>query len=228
MTVLGVVTGAQAEARRLPSGRGEVSFDVVCAGGRAARAEAGARALIERGCAGLISFGLAGGLAPALGPGRLVVGRRVLWSDGGAVEAREAWTRALAEALAAFDPLVADVAAADRVVSTAAEKRALFDQTGAAAVDLESGAVAAAARAAGLPFAVLRVICDPAERRIPAAAAAGLDDRGRVRSGAVLAGLLRRPGDLAATVALARDARRALAVLAQAAGRLETAGLFGG
>ncbi len=54
--------------------------------------------------------------------------------------------------------------AAEAVLASRAAKAAAWTATAALAVDLESGAVAQAARARGLPFAVLRAVCDPAEQ----------------------------------------------------------------
>ena len=47
-------------------------------GGRAEGAAAASQRLIEKGVAGLISFGLAGGLDPALTPGAVLVPATVL------------------------------------------------------------------------------------------------------------------------------------------------------
>jgi len=94
------------------------------------------------------------------------------------------------------------------IVPSAAAKRALWQRTGAAAVDLESGAVARAA----LPFAALRAVCDPAERDLPAAALIPLVD-GKIALGAILAELARHPGQLPGLIALARDARLAKTAL---------------
>ena len=91
------------------------------------------------------------------------------------------------------------------VLATAAEKAALRRATGADAVDLES---AAAARA-GIPFAALRAICDPAARDLPHAALVALDARGRIGALHVLAAVLARPAELPALLRLAGDAARA-------------------
>ena len=101
----------------------------------------------------------------------------------------------------------------DRVVVSSEEKRRLSQTSGASLVDMESGAVAAGAVAAGVPFAVVRAICDPAHRTLPPAALVALDTAGRLLGARLALSILIRPGQLAALFALARDAaaaRRAL------------------
>ncbi len=103
--------------------------------------------------------------------------------------------------------------ASDRVVVEARDKRLLWQSTGAAAVDLESGAVARVGAEHGLPVAVLRAICDPADRSLPPAAMESLSRAGEIRIGSVLASLLKAPLQLPALLRLAMDAaaaRRAL------------------
>ena len=77
----------------------------------------------------------------------------------------------------------------ERIVATAADKRALFEATGAQAVDMESHEVAAVAAAAGLPFLVIRALADPYDQVIPQVAREALRPDGRVR----LQGHARRP-----------------------------------
>jgi adenosylhomocysteine nucleosidase len=158
--------------------------------------------LVERGATALVSFGLAGGLDPALRPGAVIVARDVL-SNG----ARFATDVALG---AAFGGITGQtVLAGTAVVADAVAKRALFTATGAHAVDLESGAVIAVARAHGLPFAVVRAVCDPAERDLPPAALVALGPDGGIGLLAVLRSVVRRPGQIAGLLAVARDAARA-------------------
>jgi len=99
------------------------------------------------------------------------------------------------------------------MAATSAEKARMREITGADAIDLESGPVAIAAVASGLPFAVLRAICDPAERDLPPAALVALDQQGIIGLRRILASLSRRPDQLPALIALARDAARARAAL---------------
>ena len=66
---LGIVTGLPGEAR---AARGAAAL-VLCADGSPERARSHAEALTGAGVAGLVSFGVAGGLDPALPPGTVVV-----------------------------------------------------------------------------------------------------------------------------------------------------------
>jgi hypothetical protein len=111
----------------------------------------------------------------------------------------------------------------DTVLATVAEKAAAY-AAGADAVDLESAAVARTAAAAGLPFAVLRAICDEAGRPLPRAAVVALDAEGKISIGRVLGALLRQPGDIFALMALGRDAARARTALL---GRVQATSLIG-
>jgi adenosylhomocysteine nucleosidase len=198
--VLGIVTGLTAEARLArPLGL------VRAGGGLPAGAMAAAEFLVSQGVAGLVSFGLAGGLDPALRPGAIVVPARV--REDGQDHATDA-------ALAArFGTPTGMLLAGDAVVADAAEKARLFAATGALAIDLESGAVARVAARHALPFCVLRAICDPAERSLPPAALVALDGRGAIGLLRVLLAVARQPGQVPALIALGRDAAAARAAL---------------
>src|SRR4029077_14506735 len=103
--------------------------------------------------------------------------------------------------------------AGQAVVAEATARGRLFASTGASAVDLESGAVARVAAEHGLPFAVLRAICDPAERNLPPAALIALDRHGAIGLARVLRSVLAHPAQVPGLLALAADAaaaRRAL------------------
>ncbi len=199
--MLGLLTGLVAEAR-IAAGLGRAA----AGGGTPAGARDAAERLAGAGVEALLSFGLAGGLDPALRPGDVLVPARVL-APGRVWQADPALRARLGTGSDA--PLWSGGAA----VTDAAAKRLLFEASGAASIDLESAAAAAVAARYGLPFAVLRVVCDPAERALPPAALLALDAAGRIALWRVLGSLARRPGQLAALLALARDAaaaRRAL------------------
>ena len=117
-------------------------------------------------------------------------------------------------------PQVADIASVDAPLADAESKGALFMATGAIAVDMESAVVARAAQRHGLPFAVLRVIADPAHRPLPSAALVAMRTDGEVDTGAVLSALVRDPAQLSSLVRLAFDSRSAFSALVRARGLL--------
>jgi len=66
----------------------------------------------------------------------------------------------------------------------------------------------------------LRIVLDPAERDLPQAALVALGPDGKLRLGALMAALLRRPGEILGLIRLARDARVARVSLGRAAAAL--------
>jgi len=202
--ILAIVVGLHAEARLAR----RLGVSVFVGGGTAAGADAAAARAVAAGATALLSFGLAGGLDPALRPGDLVVpsavvSRGVVFNADAALAARIGGT--------ASDRLLG----ADAIAADAAARRCLWQRTGAAAVDLESGAVARVAAAHGLPFAVLRAICDPAERDLPPAALVALDARGAIGLARIAGSLASRPGQIPALLRLAADAAAARRTLAR-------------
>jgi adenosylhomocysteine nucleosidase len=195
---VGVVVGLAAEARIA----GRLGWLVAVGGGTAAGAKTAARSLADAGVGALVSFGLAGGLDPTLRPGALIVPSAVI--AGGSHHPTDP---GLSRVLGGATPHA--VLDAEAIVASVAAKRCLRDRTSAAAIDLESGAVACIASERGVPFAVLRAICDPAERVLPPAALAALDANGAIGTWRVIASLTARPGQLRALLVLAGDAAAA-------------------
>jgi len=200
---LTIVVGLKAEARLAR----RLGLAVVVGGGTAAgAAEAAARA-VAGGAAGLLSLGLAGGLDPGARPGLLLVPASVL-CDG-------RWHTADPALLAWLGGATPHrLLAADAPAVGAGDKQRLWHETGATALDLETAAVVRAAAAHRLPFAVLRAVCDPAERTLPPAALVALDARGTIGPVRVAWSIVRHPGQVPALSRLAADAvaaRRALA-----------------
>ncbi|HEY2019900.1 phosphorylase [Paraburkholderia sp.] len=216
-----VVAGMAFEAR-IARGDGSDRVEVVYAA-RADLLERALRAALARGAAGIISFGTAGGLAPDLEPGELIVADAV---DGpfGRLQTDRQWTERIAAAIGvggapggvAARVRRGTIAAVAAPLVTAGDKRALHNSTGALAVDMESHIAGAMAAAHGLPFAVCRAVVDPAWRTLPPAATAGLRDDGSTALGPILRELLRQPSQLGALIRLAADARAARAALVQA------------
>ena len=217
MKATGIVTGLEREARCLRSfPGGGPPRAVACYGPGPAAAAAAAAALLAQGCGALASCGVAGGLDPGLRAGDVVVAETVAATDGSLVTTDPIWRQALLSCLrekGGHRCVGGRLAGLDQPLMTVVEKAACARHLTACAVDMESTAVGRAAAAAGVPFLVVRVVLDAADRPIPAWLAATLDERGRPQPHRLLAGVARHPGDLPALLRLAGDERRALAAL---------------
>jgi len=201
-----VVTGLLAEARaaRQPAGR------TIAGGGDASRLETELARALAQGAGAVLSFGLAAGLEAERAPGTLVVPAEVVGAAARyATDPR--WCDRLRSALGDADER--PVAGIDAPLFRCADKAQLHSATGAIAADMESHVAARLALRAGRPFAVLRVISDPAERSLPPAAVVGMKADGSVNLGAVIASLLRDPGQLPELARIATEARAAMRVL---------------
>jgi hopanoid-associated phosphorylase len=172
---------------------------------------------IGEGAAGILSIGIAGGVAPSLKSGDCVVGSMVLegsdrfFADG-------QWTaRILAKLPSAIPGVVAGV---DAIMATSWAKAALFRESGAHAVDMESHIVARAAKAHGIPFVVLRTISDPADRNLPPLVSTAVTDSGKIDYRRVLLSLLSNPGQISAMIQTARDSKAAFEALLRCRGAL--------
>ena len=216
---LGIVTGLPAEARAARGGEPE-DIRIVCCGASTARAAALARTLVDQGAAGLFSFGTAGALQPGLSPGTVVIASEIVGTAGETFEVDGDWTARLdSELRPALDTVSAPIAGTEGPVGDVEAKAALGKSSGAAAVDMESHAVARIGAAAGLPVTAVRAIVDPAERPLPSALLSALSSDGRPRAGQILMESLGRPSDLPALVRLSWDYRRALRSLRRVAVR---------
>lgn len=175
---------------------------VAVAGADAGRAEALAEELIGQGVRALVSLGLAGGLSPDLRPGDPIWPAEVLAADGARL-ALYAGAHALAGTLIE----------ASAVVATPGDKARLHAQTGALAVDMETAAVARAARVADLPVATIRAIADPADRALPPTATVAVLEDGTIAYRRLLGKLAGRPQDIAPLIRLGGDTKAAMGTL---------------
>ena len=222
----GVVAALNAEARTLGAlrrrgdGLGVTTEGVLVAvsgiGGSPA-ADAAER-LADAGATSLVSWGLAGGLDPSLAAGTICLPEFITAAGSTVFSTDHHWRELVAAAIAARRTVVnGALFSSERSIDAVVAKAAAFRETGAAAVDMESHAIAAVAAARALPFIAVRVIVDTAGDSLPdavLAASAG----GQVRLPRLLQGLARAPGDVAPLLRLAlryRSARQALVAVAR-------------
>jgi adenosylhomocysteine nucleosidase len=225
---LGILAGLRSEARcvlpHLPPDE-ELLASIALSGARRDGAAAACARLIAAGATHLLSFGLAGGLDPALPAGTLLLPDRLRLPDGSDCAVAAAWHDRLTEIFHDRQPVIGRQLGTDLAIASCAEKSALFTATAALAVDMESHILAAAAAEAGLPFAMIRVLCDAADETLPPAALKGVKPDGSTDILGVLGSLLRRPGQIAALRRLARAAAAAERVLALCGRRIALVGM---
>jgi adenosylhomocysteine nucleosidase len=190
---LGIVCGLRSEAAAL----GLRAEEAVFSGADAERAGALASRLAEEGAEALVSAGLAGALAPGLSAGKLLLPEAVVTPLGERFETSP---------LPAGRSRSGSLLGSDELVVSAARKAELHHSSGALAVDMESHAVAAAARRAGLPLYVIRAVSDDARRSLPIAARSAIKPDGTVDTPRTLLALLARPSDLGPLISLGRQA----------------------
>jgi hopanoid-associated phosphorylase len=163
--------------------------------------------------AAVLSFGLAGGLAPHLKIGDVVVGAHVTTSDG-SHHTDSAWHAAVTSALAdTMRVHSGGVEGHHTVLAQRSDKAALHAATGALAVDMESHLAGDYARRHALSFGIIRVISDPATRSLPDVATEALRPDGSVNLPKVIRSVTESPGQVPALIAAAIDSERAFASL---------------
>ena len=201
--MIGFLVGMQAEAKLLAGLRGRA---LIAVGG--ADAAAAVATLIRDGATTLVSLGLAAGLDAKARAGDLLIPAMIV-VDGHPLLC----DLSLCARLGGVRP--GSLLHSDEVVADAGAKQALHARTGCVALDMESGVVARAALAAGLPFAAMRAICDPAERSLPPFALHALSPDGGFAWPSMLASLLAKPLQIADLLRLARDAGAARRTLSR-------------
>ena len=150
----------------------------------------------------VLTCGFAGGLNPELKLGDVVF------------EKSEAGDLSLQKKLAAAGAKPATFFCADRIATTVAEKKALREQTGADAVEMESAAIHAVCRERGISCATVRVISDPAGEDLPLDFNALAKPDKNLDFGKLLLAIAKSPGKIGALMALRKKTRFAAGQLA--------------
>lgn len=174
---------------------------------------------IATGAKAIISLGVCGALSPQLQVGELVIGVSVcasavdklttapgnltssdpLVDNGAIIHSDKDWSRRIFRALTdgpkpvTFPVSFGNVVSTIAPVATEAQRAALHASTGAHVVDMESFIAASAAKAHGLPLAIVRVVLDRFNFNLPLAAQIPLKPDGSPNLFAILRSLF---GDL--------------------------------
>ena len=154
----------------------------------------------------VVLVGFAGGLDPSLGPGTVIEFAQVRDLSGTvvAITSRKGPT----------------LLTVDRLVSSPQAKRALHETHGAAAVDMESFAVARAMQGQARRLTVVRAISDAADTALPAESLGWVTAMGRSRALPAMAWTLARPWRIKRMWRLSRDTQQAASALGDYLDRL--------
>lgn len=219
-----IVTGLKQEAR-IAAGPG---LTVICSSSNPVQLREMMLSFDPASIRGIVSFGVAGGLNPALRSGDIVIASEIVSAKGRwlAAEALSQALHGLPEQGGESRIVRGVLAGVDEVVLGPAAKASLHAATGADAVDMESHIAARYAEVNDLPFAALRVISDPAHRALPELAANALKADGNIDIWKVMRGVARKPSQIRALVHSGRDFNRALRGLRSYRSRLDGASGF--
>ncbi len=149
----------------------------------------------------VLTSGFAGGLNPELAAGTLVFA-----ADGQA---------ALESRLLAVGAQRARFHCANRVAATVQEKRALWQTTGADAVEMESAIIGAVCREQNIPSATVRIILDPASEDLPLDFNRLTTANQQMHYGKLALALLRSPGRLGTLLRFQKQCQAAANKLAE-------------
>ena len=194
--------------RKLVRGRTDVQVILVGMGKR--NAERAIRAVLAQEHPQLVlTCGFAGGLSPELARGTVVF-------------AADPET-GLEPALLAAGAKPARFHCVERVTATIEEKRALWESTGANAVEMESEIIRATCRKERIPSATVRVILDSANEDLPLDFNQLMTADQKLSYGKLAVALAKSPGKVGALLRLQKQTRGAAGNLAEVLARVTVA-----
>jgi adenosylhomocysteine nucleosidase len=159
----------------------------------------------------VLTCGFAGGLNPDLKLGEVVfelTDRRGEFHEPQTEKKiRDSQSSSLREKLLAAGAKPAKFFCADRITTTVAEKKRLRAETGADAVEMESGAIHAVCRERGIPCATVRVISDTANEDLPLDFNALAKPDMNLDYGKLALAILKSPGKIGALLKLQKQTR---------------------
>jgi adenosylhomocysteine nucleosidase len=149
---------------------------------------------------GLVSIGFCGALSPALSACDVFV-------------ADELHDVALALSVPRCECQPGKMLSIDRVATTAEEKRTLFEQTHAGAIEMEAAGLAAKAKQWNIPYYAVKVVTDTAAETFPLDFNRLRDREGRFSRAKIMAAALSRPSVFPALLNLNRRCKLAAQTL---------------
>lgn len=135
-----------------------------------------AEKLINKGANCLLSWGTAAALSPNITPGSIAIPEKIITEKHGIIHTDERLRYALAGQLSYNVSIQnASLCETSKLLWSKEQKLSLYRRTNAEIADMESGAVALAAKKYQIPFAAIRTISDSSEMTIPGSVHANLE-----------------------------------------------------
>ena len=149
---------------------GKVELMIAVSGIGRERCAETTKSLIEDGAQWIISAGLAAGLHPQAKVGDILIANSILSYnfDSSLIHCSSNLVSASPPSGTFGFPIrQGNVITVDKIVCSASEKQALYDSTGAAALDMESYAAALVCKQSCVPFAAVKSISDTSTQDLP-------------------------------------------------------------
>ena len=222
MSVTALVVALRAEARCVTSlpislnKKVELNEETVLwlSGMGSKAAQTAAEQLCQQGVSGLVSFGVAGALDKRLKPGDLILPDVIY--DNKLLPVALDWRNRLQSKLTHDITIVNGILAnSSEILTTKQSKLDLALKTGACAVDMESGASAAVAESAQIPFIAIRAIVDPLDFSPPAALLSTVNPDGSANILPILKLILNRSVHISVLLEMAKGMRAACKTLSR-------------
>jgi len=180
---------------------GGQSFMFTISGTGVKNSSLAAKMLVESGVEELVSTGVSGGLDPSLSSGDMIFSDIVMIArDAGRKKRYEVYgggalSSSILTHVTGNGKIIQQqkILAVSSPVTDAKTKKQIWQETGAAAADMESAGVAMVADNAGMPFYAVRGICDSADEDLPCEIVMCLKENGDVRMSALALACARKP-----------------------------------
>lgn len=204
MSCIGIISALSSEGRCLtgnvipvnePVQINQQVVAIVCGMGEN-NARIATQTLLEQNVSALVSWGTAGALTDNIQPGDLLLADSIVANDGNKYSFDAEWNKRIINYLSNTSLQIHNgkIAHAQQVLVTTEDKKKLYGETNALAVDMESLAIAQIAINEKLPCISVRAIIDEASQCIPEAIIKNTDIFGRPALFPLFSSLIRSPG----------------------------------
>ncbi len=172
-------------------------------GAGADNAQTASELLLAQGATHLISWGCAAALSESLKPGDLVLADNLIDAEHNQIAIDPGWHRYTKNLLSSTLKInTGSLVESNSIVANAQDKKHLYKQTGAIALDMESIAVAKVAHKNNLPFLAIRAIADPVSMDLPKAINHSLNNEGDIVLSKLLLYVALHPTELSGLIKL--------------------------